>query len=195
MISPLLHQSHLEQLRSFLGFLYRDYRSGLNFRGDLLPLLFDRPSEEIEKAMPDAVRGILPDWDLEDCCVWQQSLREQFERMIEKARGKDGYHLDVDPQVLCLSSWGDEGEVFQVLPRWEFSSKDQELAMRVLKNVARHLHGLRREALRRCERRDCGHYFLDAELRAARHCSQACRYFAYGPRRKRPARGKRRKRG
>lgn len=186
---------HLGQLQRFVRVLNTDYESALSFRGDILTLMYDEPIERIRKDYPNAESAVLPGWGLGQCVRLQDRLRREFGRIVEAAGGPGGYRVDLGERVLEISGWAEGDEVFRFSPLRGFPSDEKIVVRLICGHVARYMEGLRRGCIRKCERSECGKYFLDPAMREARYCSQPCRYRAYEEERERPKRKKIRKRG
>lgn len=168
-----VEEFHLEQLRHFLDFIYAQYRDSLHLRADLLPLLFDKPFEAVLKKIPYAHLEMLPDRDLEWLLNLQDTIRDMFKKMIEKANTGEGYIIPSVPDVLRLSEWSGGEKAYLINPIGHATAPEHDEARMVISNVAHHLRALREKALGRCE--ECSHFFLRLDKRAARFCSQNCR--------------------
>lgn len=168
-----VEEFHLEQLRHFLNFIYAQYRDSLHLRADLLPLFADEPLEVVLKKFPNLTLEMLPDRDLEWLLYLQDSIREMFEEMIEKAATPEGYQIPRVPDVLRLSEWSTGEKAYLIHEFGHYTTPEPNEARNVISNVAHHLRALREKALGRCE--ECSHFFLRLDKRAARFCSQNCR--------------------
>lgn len=195
MISSPLHQFHLAQLRRFLSFIYTDYRTGFSFRADLLPLYWDREPEKVRELFAGKEPSILPDRELEELLEIQDTIRKGFHEWMGKLERGQTVEVPRDKHTLGISEWPGEGKVFRLQVEVGVRGPGGDWAPLLLQHVASHLDGLRPQALRRCQRKECGRYFLDSEQRKAVHCSQSCRFIVYEERRERPARRKGRKKG
>ena len=175
-----LEEFHLNQFRQFLRFLYSEYPNRLSFWGDLLPLILDLSAERFQSGKGDPLNP--PDWNLDKCLSFRDNLRKQFLRMVEDTKKSPGF-LVPERQALYLrqGEYPGLGEVFHLSYR-AHSFDPKELQQTIARNVARHLQGLRKDALRTCE--VCDRYFLRMDIREVRYCSPICRYRAIDQRRK-----------
>lgn len=182
-------------LQQFLRFLYSPYRTRLSFWADLCPILFDRPYPELEKEFKRVEASLLSRFELEECLDLQRDVRERFKKMLDEAKKPQGYELTADPQRLYLLKWPSVGEAYWVGTQFDLYDPGEPLQVNILRRVAEHLRGLRREALRVCEQ--CSHFFIQGDVRPARFCSRPCRVEAANWRRKEKklAHAKRRRRG
>ncbi len=183
-----LEESHLHRLRQFLRFLYSRYDNRLNFWGDLTTIILDVSVESLEKSSGDPLETFFPDWDLDECLSLQGDLLKQFNMMLQKARKSPGFLVpERRSMYLRVGDYSGAGEIFYSSFKPYNFYKRKDLLQIIVTNVARHLHGLRADALRPCH--ICGRYFLRLDIREVRYCSPTCRYRAIDQRR----RGKRTK--
>lgn len=173
-VAPAEVGFRLNQVQRFLRLLYTSYPMGIGFFADLLPLLFDEPLEIVsKKAVEDLVRRAASDGFVEWKHV-QQELLERFRVMLDEAKKSQGHIVEMEKMSLQVSEAKEGGTFFRLVAEPIFAASTSNLAEKVIRRVALYLVGLPDAVIRECE--VCKHYFFDAAMRQARHCSQPCRY-------------------
>lgn len=187
-----LEEFHLKQLRQFLRFLYSELDNDLRFWGDLIPLIFDRPVMDpvnefrkmlVPKGEPTLLGMMSPAWESGEYVWFLKNLKKEFSQLVREAEKSRGFLVSREAYHLQLSQLpGVEDVYYYSSVNTLRFDKPKDVLQILLRSVAKHLHGLRKDALRTCE--VCQRYFLRSDIREARYCSANCRYRAIDQRRK-----------
>lgn len=190
-----LEERHVRFLKLFLSFIEWKFKSVPEYWTWLLPLLVDDDPVDVAQLSEEEQKKLFVAFTMFDLHFIHSRCGQAVDKILEEADAGKEIPLKGMEFKVRLRETRSGRKVFEFSPKRPAVFDQRSIGEYLLARFRFCLMHLDRDAILECDQ--CHRYFLRADQREARHCSQACRLRAWDAVRaeKRAAESKGRRRG